>query len=90
MSEHFLLSPTAKTLSPARVFRMSDAELEAEFRRVRRPENNGDPVCPHCGGIDIPRFRNPCARSRRALSRKPSSVHYSHIEHPSANCATAL
>jgi len=35
MSKHFLLSPAAKTLSLAQVVRMSDAEAEAAFCKVR-------------------------------------------------------
>jgi transposase-like protein len=50
--QHFLLSPAAKTLSLAQVFRMSDAEAEATFCRVRWHETDGKPVCPHCGGLD--------------------------------------
>ena len=41
MSQHFLLSPASKTLSLARVFRMSDAEAETMFRNLRWPETNG-------------------------------------------------
>jgi hypothetical protein len=52
MSQHFLLSRPAKTLSLAQVFRMSDAEAEAMFCKVRWPETEGKPVCPHCGGLD--------------------------------------
>src|ERR1700704_6667061 len=33
MSQHFLLSPAAKTLSLAQVFRMSDEQAEATFKR---------------------------------------------------------
>src|SRR5665811_2520515 len=66
MAQHFLLSKQAKTLSLAQVFQMKDAEAEMVFRRVRWPDTNGEPVCPHCGGIDAydcrrlkgaPRFR---------------------------------
>jgi len=49
MSQHFLLSPTAKTLTLAGVMRMTDAEAEMAFRRVRWPETNGEPFCPKCG-----------------------------------------
>lgn len=52
MSQHFLLSRAAKTLSLGSVYRMSDAEVERTFRDVRWPETNGEPVCPHCGGLD--------------------------------------
>ncbi|MGD9539359.1 IS1595 family transposase [Methylocystis sp.] len=59
MSQHFLLSRSAKTLSLAQVFRMSDAEAEAMFRRVRWPGTDGKPVCPHCGGVDAYDCRRP-------------------------------
>jgi hypothetical protein len=52
MAQHFLQSPQAKTLSLAKVFRMSGAEAEATFRKLRWPENNGEPVCPRCGGLN--------------------------------------
>jgi transposase-like protein len=57
MSQHFLLSRRAKTLSLATVFRMTDAEAEDTFRKVRWADTNGDPVCPHCGGLDAFTFR---------------------------------
>lgn len=59
MAQHFLLSAAAKTLSLASVFRMTDAEAEVMFCRVRWPETNGDPVCPHCGGLDAYECRRP-------------------------------
>src|SRR5580692_13154677 len=63
---HFLLTKAAKTLSLAQVFTMKDADAETMFRRIRWADTNGDPVCPHCGGVDAydcrrlkgaPRFR---------------------------------
>ena len=66
MAQHFLLSAAAKTLSLAQVFTMKDADAETAFRRIRWADTNGDPVCPHCGGVDAydcrrlkgaPRFR---------------------------------
>jgi transposase-like protein len=59
MSQHFLLSRPAKTLSLAQVFRMTDTEAEAMFRNVRWPETNGAPVCPHCGGLNAYECRRP-------------------------------
>jgi transposase-like protein len=47
MSQHFLLSAKARTLSLAAVLRMTDKEAEATFVRVRW--EGGKPVCPHCG-----------------------------------------
>ncbi|MGH6726281.1 MAG: IS1595 family transposase [Pseudolabrys sp.] len=66
MAQHFLLSKAAKSLSLAHVFTMKDGEAEMALRRVRWPETEGEPVCPHCGGTDAydcrrlkgaPRFR---------------------------------
>jgi predicted RNA-binding Zn-ribbon protein involved in translation (DUF1610 family) len=57
MSQHFLLSRTAKTLSLASVFRMSDAEAERTFKSVRWADTAGEPVCPKCGGVDAYEFR---------------------------------
>jgi transposase-like protein len=59
MSQHFLLSRAAKTLSLGSVFRMSDADAEATFCKVRWPETDGKPVCPHCGGVDAYDCRRP-------------------------------
>jgi predicted RNA-binding Zn-ribbon protein involved in translation (DUF1610 family) len=50
MSQHFLLSPAAKTLTLAQVMRMTEVEAETMFRNLRWPETNGEPVCPKCGG----------------------------------------
>ena len=59
MTQHFLLSRPAKTLSLAQVFRMTDTEAEAMFRKVRWPETDGAPVCPHCGGLNAYECRRP-------------------------------
>jgi transposase-like protein len=59
MAQHFLLSPAAKTLSLARVFRMSDEEAETAFKGVRWPDTNGAPVCPVCGSLDAYEARRP-------------------------------
>jgi transposase-like protein len=59
MSQHFLLSRPAKTLSLAQVVRMSDAEAEAMFCKVRWPETEGAPVCPKCGDLNAYDCRRP-------------------------------
>lgn len=59
MAQHFLLSRTAKSLSLATVFGMSDADCEGLFRRLRWQETDGAPVCPHCGGLDAYEARRP-------------------------------
>src|ERR1700693_3778075 len=57
MSQHFLLSSKAKTLRLADVLRLSDAEAKWAFRKIRWHETAGEPVCPHCGGLDA--YLNP-------------------------------
>jgi transposase-like protein len=52
MAQHFLLSKAAKTLTLGQVFRMTDGEAETAFRKLRWPDTDGAPVCPHCGGLD--------------------------------------
>lgn len=52
MSQHFLLSPAAKTLSLVKVMRMSDEEARIAFRKIRWTETEGEPVCPKCGCCD--------------------------------------
>lgn len=49
MSQHFLLSPAAKTLSLVKVLRMSDDEARAAFRNIRWSDTDGEPYCPDCG-----------------------------------------
>jgi hypothetical protein len=51
MSQHFLLSARAKTLTLASVVRMSDSEVEQTFIRLRWANNNGEPYCPKCGYV---------------------------------------
>ena len=50
MSVHFLLSPEAKTLSLAKVMRMSEKQARKAFQNIRWSETDGNPVCPKCGG----------------------------------------
>jgi transposase-like protein len=59
VSQHFLLSSRAKTLSLATVFRLSDAEAETTFRKLRWDMTDGAPVCPNCGSLDAYECRRP-------------------------------
>ncbi len=59
MSQHFLLSRSAKSLALAQVFRMSEPEAEATFAKVRWPETNGAPVCAVCGALNAYDCRRP-------------------------------
>ena len=52
MTQHFLLSAAARTLSLAQVMRLTESEAEGVFRRVRWAETKGEPVCPSCGSLD--------------------------------------
>ena len=52
MSQHFLLSRPAKSLRLAQVFRLSDADAETMFAKVRWPQTDGAPVCHRCGGLN--------------------------------------
>jgi len=47
-TQHFLLSAAARTLSLAKVARMSDEEAREAFKAIRWADTEGEPVCPHC------------------------------------------
>ena len=49
MAQHFLLSAAARSLSAAKIMRMSDRGVENVFLRLRWPATDGKPVCPGCG-----------------------------------------
>src|ERR1700759_593887 len=53
MAQHFLLSAAARTLSLAKVLRMSDDQAFEAFKSLRWTENEGAPVCPRCGSVTI-------------------------------------
>lgn len=52
MSQHFLLSSAARSLSLATVARMSDEEAWQAFKLIRWSGTKGEPVCPRCGCLD--------------------------------------
>src|SRR6185295_8654270 len=64
MAQHFLLSKAAKTLTLAQVMRLSDAEAETMFRKVRWAVTDGEPVCPKCGTLDAYECRRPNGANR--------------------------
>jgi transposase-like protein len=85
MSQHFLLSRAAKSLTLVSVMGMSDAEAETTFRKVRWPSSGGEPVCPHCGGVDAydcrrkshaPRYR--CKSCKKDFSITSDTLFASH------------
>ncbi len=49
MSQHFLLSSSARTLGIMDIMNMSDDEALDLMRQARWSKTQGEPVCPHCG-----------------------------------------
>src|SRR5271170_822349 len=64
MSQHFLLSASARTLSLASVMRMSESDAETLFASIRWPETKGEPVCPGCGCLKPYQDRRPSGSLR--------------------------
>ena len=48
MSQHFLLTAAARSLSLKAIFRMSDDEAHATFTAIRFADNGGAAFCPRC------------------------------------------
>lgn len=57
MTQHFLLSKAARTLSVVQVARMSEDEARDMFRAIRWASTDGDPVCPRCGCYAIYEYK---------------------------------
>ncbi len=57
MSQHFLLSAAARSLSLARVARMTDEEAREAFKMVRWSDTHGQPYCPECGSVALYTYR---------------------------------
>ncbi len=74
MSQHFLISPQARSLSIANVLRMSDGEAFAVFRRVRFADNGGEPYCPRCGAVKVYTLAETPIRWKCAACRRKFSV----------------
>ena len=76
MSQHFLLSAKARTLSLATVLRMSDTDAEKVFAGIRWQETNGKAVCPHCRCLSCYEARRPSGalRFRCKACRKDFSL----------------
>jgi transposase-like protein len=52
MSQHFLLSKAARTLSLKEIYGLGDVRAYETFCKLRWPSTNGEAVCPRCGGLD--------------------------------------
>lgn len=53
MPQHFLLSAKARTLSLAKVMRMSEQEAFEAFKSIRWSSSGGEPFCPRCGSVEV-------------------------------------
>jgi transposase-like protein len=69
MSQHFLLSAAARSLSLRTVARMTDEEAHAAFVSIRWSDNAGQPYCPKCGCIAL------YARANRPLWKCKGCTH---------------
>ena len=94
MSQHFLLSAKARTLSLAAVMRMTDLEAETMFRNVRWED--GQAHCPHCGCPIVYECRRPSGalRFRCKACREDFSVTsgtlFAHHKMPLRNYLAAI
>lgn len=52
MTQHFLLSAAARTLSLKQVFSMGEDRAYEMFKLMRWPETDGEAVCPRCGCVE--------------------------------------
>ena len=72
MTQHFLLSSKARTLSLAQVMRLTDEEAFNLFVAVRWADNGGQPVCSKCGSVTIYRYE-----ARRIFKCKDCGAQFS-------------
>lgn len=56
MSQQFLLSAQARTLSLPRIMRMTEDQAFEAFKNIRWADNGGEPYCPHCGCVAVYTF----------------------------------
>lgn len=71
MSQHFLLSAKARTLSLRSIYAEGEEKAYLTFKRLRWPETNGEPVCPSCGSLEhytTARRRFACKDCRKQYS----------------------
>jgi transposase-like protein len=52
MTQHFLLSSKARTISLKSVFTMGEDKAYETFCQMRWPETDGEAVCPRCGCVE--------------------------------------
>jgi transposase-like protein len=64
MSQHFLLTRAAKTLTLAQVMNLTNEGADVLFAKIRWPETDGAPVCPHCQGQAVYFVKRPKGAAR--------------------------
>ena len=74
MSQHFLLSPEARTLSLKAIMRMDDAEAFGVFQAIRFADNGGEPFCPRCGAVKVYTLAETPVRWKCSACRRKFSV----------------
>jgi transposase-like protein len=57
VAQHFLLTAAARTLSLAKVMRMSEDEAFETFKAIRWDDNGGEPYCGKCGCVAVYTFK---------------------------------
>jgi transposase-like protein len=82
LSQHFLLSAAARTLSLTRIMRMTDDDARDTFKSIRWSSTNGEPFCPHFGCLTTytpaetpPRWK--CSGCRRKFSLTSGTLFHS-------------
>jgi hypothetical protein len=82
MSQHFLLSAAARSLSLTRIMRMTDDDAHDTFKRIPWAATAGEPFCPHCGCLTVytlaetpPRWK--CSGCRRKFSLTSQTLFHS-------------
>lgn len=78
MSQHFLLSAAARTLSLKAIYRGGERAAYRRFCQLRWPETNGAPVCPQCGCVEhydlTSRQRFKCAACHHQFSATSGTI----------------
>ena len=72
MSQHFLLSAKARSLSLSQVLRLTDDAAYETFKAVRWAETDGKPFCAKCGGVTVYEFK-----ARRIFKCKACNAQFS-------------
>jgi transposase-like protein len=74
MSQHFLISPEARTLRLKAIMRMDDAEAFGVFQTMRFADNGGEPFCPRCGPVKVYTLAETPIRWKCSACRRKFSV----------------